>query len=131
MTRLASENPDAPETAPQPAAQPCSKFPAEPARQALITLARRRHLSVTDAARDIHLDQLTARKLFRSRWLPWERADQIAVALGRHPSELWHNWFSPIAEKPDCDLGNTTRRPKPDLSAECMLANQGKVGAGG
>lgn len=95
MTRLASKHPDATETARELAGQPPAMFPAEPARQALIALARRRHLGVMDAALDIHLDELTARKLFLRRWLPWERADQIAVALGRHPSELWPDWFGP------------------------------------
>ena len=54
-----------------------------------------------DTALEIHLDEVTARNVFRRRWLPWDRADQIAIALGQHPSELWPDWFEPILARHD------------------------------
>ena len=95
MTREASERADPTRTRRERPQHPPAMFPAEPARKALVTLALRRQFSLMDAALEIHLDEATARNVFLRRWLPWDRADQIAVALGQHPSELWPDWFGP------------------------------------
>ena len=96
MTRLGSERSDATQARWEQSGRPPAMFPAEPARKALMELALRRQLSLMEAALEIHLDEVTARKVFLRRWLPWDRADHIAVALGRHPSELWPDWYGPI-----------------------------------
>jgi hypothetical protein len=70
-------------------------FPAEPARRALYRLARDRRVSVTHLARLVGLDRRTIQRLARRDKLRVDAADRIAVALGRHPCELWPTWFGP------------------------------------
>jgi hypothetical protein len=70
-------------------------FPAEPARRALYRLARDRRIPLTHLACLVGLDRRTIQRLARRDRLRVDAADRIAVALGRHPCELWPTWFSP------------------------------------
>jgi hypothetical protein len=70
-------------------------FPAEPARRALYRLARDRRVPLTHLARLVALDRRTIQRLARRDRLRVDAADRIAVALGRHPCELWPTWFGP------------------------------------
>ena len=72
-----------------------SSYPAQPARAAATRLARSRDLSVTELASHVGLDRSTLQRLFTRDRLRYDAADTIAVALGRHPSELWPDWFPP------------------------------------
>jgi lambda repressor-like predicted transcriptional regulator len=72
-------------------------FPADPAVKALRDLAKARDLAVVDIARQLGLDRRTIQRLGRRELLRADAADRIAVALGRHPCELWSTWFEPNA----------------------------------
>lgn len=69
-----------------------SRLSTTPARRALTDYARERRLSLEELADVLHLD-FDVRALIDRRWLPWHLADQVAVALGHHPYELWPEWF--------------------------------------
>jgi hypothetical protein len=86
---------DRSEAAAGPRPRPVRWFPAEPAWQALHRLARARQLAVTDLARLVGLDRRTIQRLARRDRLRTDAADHVAVALGRHPCELWPTWFGP------------------------------------
>ena len=77
-------------------------YPAEPARDAVTRLARARQQSTSDLAVALGLDRSTLQRLFTRPQLRYDAADTIAVALGRHPSELWPDWF------PDAPRAGTT-----------------------
>lgn len=70
-------------------------FPAAPARQAIDEFARRRRLTLAETAAQVNLDATFVQAVFHRRWIPWEAADAIAVALGHHPYDLWPEWFPP------------------------------------
>ena len=74
-------------------------FPAAPARAAVTRLAQARQLSTTDLAVSLGLDRSTLQRLFTRERLRYDAADAIAVALGRHPSELWPDWFPPVQQQ--------------------------------
>lgn len=69
-----------------PKGAPIDRLPYEP-------YARRVGENQKEVARNAALPLRTV-----VRWakdgIPRERADQLAVALGAHPSEIWSNWFS-------------------------------------
>jgi len=69
------------------------ELPTAPARRALVEYARRRRLSMDQLSDVLHLDDVDIPALVQRRWLPWPLADRVAVALGRHPCELWPEWF--------------------------------------
>lgn len=69
------------------------ELPTAPARRALVEYARRRRLSMDQLSDVLHLDDIDVPALVERRWLPWHLADRVAVALGRHPCELWPEWF--------------------------------------
>ena len=70
-------------------------FPAEPARRAIDEFASTRRITLGEAAAHLHLDAALVQAVFQRRWVPWEAADAIAVALGHHPCDLWPEWFPP------------------------------------
>jgi lambda repressor-like predicted transcriptional regulator len=74
---------------------PAHWFPAAPAVKALKDLAKARGLAVTELARQLGIDRRTIQRLARREVLRADAADHIAVALGRHPCELWSTWFDP------------------------------------
>ncbi|MDQ1747478.1 MAG: Winged helix-turn-helix DNA-binding [Frankiaceae bacterium] len=74
-----------------------SYFPAEPARRALRRLAAERDNTIVDIAMAAGIDRCTLQRLFTRDRLRYDAADNIAVALGYHPCQLWPEWF-PLTE---------------------------------
>ena len=52
-----------------------------------------RDWSLNDTAAAIGLHRSTLQQLLKRERLRWDAADNVAVALGRHPCELWPTWF--------------------------------------
>jgi lambda repressor-like predicted transcriptional regulator len=77
-----------------------SYFPAEPARRALRRLAADRDNTIVDIAISAGIDRCTLQRLFTRDRLRYDAADNIAVALGSHPCQLWPEWFPPIEARP-------------------------------
>ena len=73
-----------------------TRQPAAPARRAITVWADSHRLELQDLAKVLHLQTHELRLLLERRWLTWETADEIAVALGRHPYEIWSKWFEPF-----------------------------------
>ncbi|MDX6224974.1 MAG: Winged helix-turn-helix DNA-binding [Frankiales bacterium] len=65
-----------------------------PARHALHLLALDRGFSVTALAEHLGYDRRTLQRIVRRSRLRSDCADRLAVALGRHPYELWPEWWS-------------------------------------
>ncbi len=78
-----------------PAVPGAAQFPAEPARRVINAFASGRRITLAEAAGQLHLDAALVQAVFHRRWIPWEAADAIAVALGHHPCDLWPEWFPP------------------------------------
>ena len=72
-------------------------FPAAPARRLLARVVADCDGNVTAASVALQVDRSTLHRLLNRDRLRSDAADRIAVTLGRHPSELWPEWF---AEKP-------------------------------
>lgn len=70
-------------------------FPAEPARRVINAFASGQRITLAEAAGQLRLDAALVQAVFHRRWIPWEAADAIAVALGHHPCDLWPEWFPP------------------------------------
>ncbi len=68
-------------------------FDAEPARALLLAHARQAHVSLCEVAATIGLPKRTLQRVMSSRWLRWDVADRVAIALGHHPCEVWPEWF--------------------------------------
>jgi lambda repressor-like predicted transcriptional regulator len=77
-----------------------SYFPAEPARRALRQLAADPDNTIVDIAVAAGIDRCTLQRLFTRARLRYDAADNIAVALGYHPCELWPEWFPPRETQP-------------------------------
>jgi lambda repressor-like predicted transcriptional regulator len=77
-----------------------SYFPAEPARRALRRLAADRDNTIVDIAMAAGIDRCTLQRLFTRDRLRYDAADNIAIALGYHPCQLWLEWFPPIETRP-------------------------------
>lgn len=77
-----------------------SYFPAEPARRALRRLAADRDKTIIDIAAAAGIDRATLQRLFTRDRLRFDAADNIAVALGCHPCQLWPEWFTPEGIRP-------------------------------
>ena len=77
-------------------------YPAGPARAALLALADDRGATLTEIGEALRLPRRTLHRILASSWLRWDTADRVAIALGRHPSEIWPEWFTPTldTEKP-------------------------------
>ncbi|MHB8342291.1 MAG: helix-turn-helix domain-containing protein [Mycobacteriales bacterium] len=71
-------------------------LPAGPARDVLESLAMRRGQSVEELAVGLGLDRRTLYRLMASERLSVHVADRFAVACGRHPVEIWPDWFNPV-----------------------------------
>lgn len=69
------------------------RCPAGPARDALRRFARTHAVAIDDIGAVIGLDQRVVASVMGRRWLPFDLADEIAVALRRHPCDLWPDWF--------------------------------------
>lgn len=77
-----------------------SYFPAEPARRALRRLAADRDNTIVDIAIAAGIDRCTLQRLFTRDRLRYDAADNIAVALGYHPYQLWPEWFPTTETQP-------------------------------
>ncbi len=56
--------------------------------------ARRREQSISGLAEELRIDRRTLQRVLAKRCVRSDTADRISVALGRHPGELWPEWFS-------------------------------------
>jgi lambda repressor-like predicted transcriptional regulator len=52
--------------------------------------------STTHLAALLALDRRTLQRLSSRPYIRRDAADRLAVALGRHPSEIWVEWFDPV-----------------------------------
>jgi lambda repressor-like predicted transcriptional regulator len=68
-------------------------FPAAPALRLLTARAEDDRVSLTELAQRIRLPRRTLHRVLASSRLRWDTADRVAVALGRHPFEIWPSWF--------------------------------------
>lgn len=86
-----------------------TRYPAQPARDAVAAYARHRQLPISDVAIALGVDRSTLLRLHTRDWLRYDAADHIAVALGKHPSELWTDWFAPDEQQPPATLPHQER----------------------
>ena len=68
-------------------------FPAAPARRLLARVVADCDGNLTAASLALRVDRSTLHRLLSRDRLRSDAADRIAVTLGRHPSELWPEWF--------------------------------------
>lgn len=68
-------------------------LPSQPAQAALRRLLDG-HADLSALADVLRLDRSTLHRLLRGDRLRYDAADRIAIALGRHPYELWPEWFA-------------------------------------
>lgn len=73
---------------------PVAFFAAGPARRLVARVVADCDGNVTAASVVLRVDRSTLHRLLRRDRLRSDAADRIAVALGRHPSELWPEWFA-------------------------------------
>ena len=71
-------------------------YPTEPARQLLHAHAARHDVPLTEVGDVLGLPRRTLYRALTGPRLRWDAADRIAIALGKHPSELWPTWFEPV-----------------------------------
>ena len=69
-------------------------FPAAPARRLLARVVADCDGNLTVASLALQVDRGTLHRLLSRDRLRSDAADRIAVILGRHPSELWPDWFA-------------------------------------
>lgn len=75
-------------------------LPAAPARRLLLQQAAEQAGDLSAVAGVLRLDRSTLYRVLGRDRLRYDAADRIAVCLGRHPSELWPEWF-PAVERGD------------------------------
>lgn len=73
---------------------PVAFFAAGPARLLVARVVADCDGNVTAASVVLRLDRSTLHRLLSRDQLRLDAADRIAVTLGRHPSELWPEWFA-------------------------------------
>jgi lambda repressor-like predicted transcriptional regulator len=88
------------DTAHTPASAGRTFLPAAPAHRLLRQQAARQAGDLSALAEVLRLDRSTLYRVLGRERLRYDTADRIAVCLGRHPSELWPEWFS-TAEQSD------------------------------
>ena len=69
-------------------------FPAAPARRLVARVVADCDGNLTAASAALQVDRSTLHRLLSRDRLRSDAADRIAVRLGRHPSELWPEWFA-------------------------------------
>lgn len=69
-------------------------FPTAPARQLLARVVEDCDGNLSAASVALRVDRSTLHRLLSRDRLRSDAADRIAVTLGRHPSELWPDWFA-------------------------------------
>lgn len=82
-----------------------NRFPAAPAQDALRGFARAHAITIDDVAAVLGVDHRLVTSVMGRHWLPWHLADTVAVALRRHPCDLWPDWFP---GRPSAGEGRTT-----------------------
>lgn len=87
------------------AGRPPLRFPAAPARQLVLAVARERRLGTAELARYLGVDRRTLQRLFSREEISWLLADRLAVACGLHPCAVWPEWFPAAVDTP----GRTAR----------------------
>ena len=70
-----------------------SFLPAAPAQRLLRQRAADQAGDLSALADILRLDRSTLYRVLGRDRLRYDTADRIAVSLGRHPSELWPEWF--------------------------------------
>ena len=75
-------------------------LPAAPAQRLLLQKAADQAGDLSALAQVLRLDRSTLYRVLGRDRLRYDTADRIAVCLGRHPSELWPEWF-PSVEQSD------------------------------
>lgn len=75
-------------------------FPAEPVHRALRRLIQG-DVDLTALAEVLRIDRSTLYRLLSRDRLRYDAADRIATALGRHPWELWPEWFPEVRPQAD------------------------------
>ena len=70
-----------------------SFFAAAPAQRLLARAVADCDGNLTEASIVLRIDRSSLHRLLSREWLRSDAADRIAVTLGRHPSELWPEWF--------------------------------------
>ena len=71
-----------------------SFFPAAPVRRLVARAVADCDGNVAAASAVLRVDRGTLHRLLTRDRLRSDAADRIAVTLGRHPSELWPQWFA-------------------------------------
>jgi lambda repressor-like predicted transcriptional regulator len=66
---------------------------AAPAQRLLRQQAAHQAGDLSALAQVLRLDRSTLYRVLGRERLRYDTADRIAVGLGRHPSELWPEWF--------------------------------------
>ena len=69
-------------------------FPAAPARRLVARVVADCDGNLTAASLALQVNRGTLHRLLSRDRLRSDAADRIAVTLGRHPSELWPDWFA-------------------------------------
>ena len=69
-------------------------FPTAPARRLVARVVADCDGNLTAASAALQVDRSTLHRLLSRDRLRSDAADRIAVTLGRHPSELWPEWFA-------------------------------------
>ena len=69
-------------------------FPAAPARRLIARVFADCDGNLSAASAALRVDRSTLHRLLSRDRLRWDAADRIAMTLGRHPSELWPDWFA-------------------------------------
>lgn len=73
-------------------------FSCDPARTALQRLGED-NVNLSFLAEVLRVDRSTLYRVLSRERLRYDTADRIAVALGRHPYELWPEWFSDAGQE--------------------------------
>ena len=69
-------------------------FPAGPARRLVARVVADHGGNLSAASAALAVDRSTLHRLLNRDRLRSDAADRIAVTLGRHPSDLWPEWFA-------------------------------------
>jgi hypothetical protein len=79
-----------------PPSRPTRLLPTGPAVSAIRSKLATE--STTKLAAMLALDRRTLQRLSSRPYIRRDAADRPAVALGRHPSEIWVEWFDPVEQ---------------------------------
>jgi lambda repressor-like predicted transcriptional regulator len=74
------------------AAEVTRRLPGEPLHE-LINRERLAGASIRDLSERWAVNRRTVQRFRSRRWVRRDAADRIAAAMGRHPSEIWPEWF--------------------------------------